>query len=241
MNRFSILVLCCLILVLTGLTGCKSISNITAKDTGKERKPTARRSDKLVFLEDIEVVPGSVVQSRHKPKTTRQTKTNIPVPSQFLVPDTSVKGDIEHFNQMQFKYSIIMDATVEYLSNVKLFEKVESWWGTPYCMGGSTRDCIDCSSFTQAMVRDVYKAELPRTAQEQYDACQRINYEDLKEGDLVFFRNGRRGGVTHVGLYLANNKFVHASTSSGVTISDLNESFWRYHWHGAGRIVITAK
>lgn len=90
------------------------------------------------------------------------------------------------------------------------------------------------------MVRDLYKAELPRTAQEQYDACQHINYEDLKEGDLVFFQSGRHSGVTHVGFYLTNNKFVHASSSNGVIISDLNEKIWRHTWHGAGKGLLCA-
>lgn len=229
-----------MLLAIMELTGCKTLSNITAKDGTKANKTATKGNKNPVFLEDIEVTPGNVVQSKHKPSTTKQKKTNIPVPKQMLEPDTTIKGDIEQCSILQFKYAIMLDETIERLSNKKLLKKIEEWWGTPYCMGGSTKNCIDCSSFTQAMVRDLYKAELPRTAQEQYDACQHIDYEDLKEGDLVFFHSGRRRDVTHVGLYLSNNKFVHSSTSSGVTISDLNESYWRHSWRGGGRIVITA-
>jgi len=225
---------------MTAVTGCKSIGNLTAKDGSKGRKTSTNTNKQPVFIEDIEVTPGNVVQSRHKPATTKQKKTSIPVPKQMLEPDTAVKGNIEQCSLLQLKYAIMMDETVERLSNIKLLNKISEWWGTPYCMGGKTKDCIDCSSFTQAMVRDLYKAELPRTAQEQYDACQHINYEDLKEGDLVFFQSGRHSGVTHVGFYLTNNKFVHASSSNGVIISDLNEKIWRHTWHGAGRVVITA-
>ncbi len=242
MRKINTFILGSLLLITSVLTGCKSIANLTAKDGGNKNKRTAvKPNSKPVFLEDIEVTPGSVVQSKHKPGTTKQKKTNIPIPKQMLEPDTTVKGNIELCNILQFRYAIIMDETVERLSNIKLLNKINEWWGTPYCMGGKTKDCIDCSSFTQAMVRDIYKAELPRTAQEQYDACQHIDYEDLREGDLVFFHAGRRRKeVTHVGLYLSNNKFVHSSSSNGVIISDLNESYWRHSWRGGGRVVITA-
>jgi lipoprotein Spr len=73
---------------------------------------------------------------------------------------------------------------------------------------------------------------LPRTAREQYDATKRISRTDLKEGDLVFFNT--QGGVSHVGVYLQNNKFVHAS-SGGVTISDLFEPYWERRFIGVGR------
>ena len=72
------------------------------------------------------------------------------------------------------------------------------------------------------------------TAREQYDFSARIRDADLKEGDLVFFQSGR--SITHVGLYIGNNKFVNASTSSGVTISDLSDNYWNKKYAGAGRV-----
>ncbi|MFX8817301.1 NlpC/P60 family protein, partial [Acinetobacter baumannii] len=79
-------------------------------------------------------------------------------------------------------------------------------WGTRYCMGGSTENCIDCSAFTQIILREIYAQTLPRTSQEQYNIAKRVEYEDLQEGDLVFFSAGGRS-ITHVGVYLQNNKF----------------------------------
>jgi lipoprotein Spr len=76
---------------------------------------------------------------------------------------------------------------------------------------------------------------LPRTAQDQYNSCDKVVVEDLKEGDLVFFKTYSRG-VSHVGIYIANNKFVHASSSEGVTISDLNDAYWQPRYIGAGRV-----
>jgi lipoprotein Spr len=80
----------------------------------------------------------------------------------------------------------------------------------------------------------VYGIDVPRTAKEQYDFSTHIKDEDLQEGDLVFFKSGHR--ISHVGLYLVNNKFVNASTSGGVTISDLNDTYWSKKYAGAGRV-----
>jgi lipoprotein Spr len=101
-------------------------------------------------------------------------------------------------------------------------------------MGGSTKEGIDCSAFVNTLMLSVYAINLPRTSKEQYEAAVKINDDELSEGDLVFFNT--KGGISHVGIYLANNKFVHASTSGGVMISDLNEAYWKARYKGAGRV-----
>ena len=111
---------------------------------------------------------------------------------------------------------------------------MDSWYGTRYVYGGTTKNGIDCSAFTREMYRGAYGIELPRTAREQYGRVRKISSTELREGDLVFFNT--TGGVSHVGMYLGNNKFVHASTSRGVTISDLYETYYITHFIGAGRI-----
>ena len=83
----------------------------------------------------------------------------------------------------------------------------------------------------------VFSLQLPRTAREQKAITTWIPMSDLREGDLVFFNT--RGSVSHVGVYLHNNKFVHASTSGGVMISDLNETYWSRKLIGAGRLAGT--
>lgn len=84
------------------------------------------------------------------------------------------------------------------------------------------------------MFSSVYNIDLPRTAREQYDDVRRISATELQEGDLVFFNT--RGGVSHVGIYLRNNKFVHSSSSKGVTISDLYEPYYMSRFISGGRI-----
>lgn len=142
---------------------------------------------------------------------------------------------IEDCAALQFKYAILTDQEVESINNLPLYEFVDDWFGTRYRYGGTDRTGIDCSAFVGRLMKDVYGFELPRTAREQYKAVLRVPDFDLTEGDLVFFNT--TGGVSHVGLYLGSNKFVHASTSGGVTISDLSDKYYAARYLGAGRLL----
>lgn len=239
MNK-SGLILC--VTIVLGLTSCKSLSKLTSKDnsTAKTVPPKTNTSQQRTFLDQIEVTPGSVITSGHKTSTTNANKL---VSATNTGKNNSGSADINSFNieragYLQLKYAVIIDATVEKLTNIPLLETIDKWWGTKYCLGGNTENCIDCSAFTQVVMRDVFNTILPRTAQEQYDNSEKIELADLQEGDLVFFHTtGRSRDITHVGVYLRNNKFVHAATSGGVMISDLNEKYWQPRFRGAGRVV----
>ncbi|MBC7849131.1 MAG: C40 family peptidase [Chitinophagaceae bacterium] len=119
--------------------------------------------------------------------------------------------------------------------NHRLLTFLESWYGTRYRYGGIDSTGIDCSAFVQSFLVTLYGVMLPRTSQEQFTQCRKIKKSALQEGDLVFFRTQRKKAVSHVGVYLRNNKFAHASTSSGVMISDLDESYYSARFAGAGR------
>jgi len=153
------------------------------------------------------------------------------------VPGTPINNAfiIDRAIPVQFRYSIVLDTEVENISNTQLYNFIDNWWGTPYRIGGMTQRGVDCSAFTQNLDAAIFNIALPRTAKEQYDACQKISIQDAREGDLVFFNT--KGGVSHVGIYLQNNKFVHASSSGGVMISDLNEPYWKKRFLKAGRPV----
>lgn len=141
----------------------------------------------------------------------------------------------EMLYELQFKYAILLDVPVEELMDHKLIEFLENWYGTRYRMGGRDKSGVDCSAFVQSFMSSMYGIAVPRTSQEQYQQSQRIKKDELKEGDLVFFKTQRRKGISHVGVYLRNNKFVHASTSSGVMISDLREEYFARSYAGCGR------
>ncbi len=116
-----------------------------------------------------------------------------------------------------------------------LDREVNSWWGTPYMLGGQRRNSgIDCSGYTQAVYKAVYGIDLPRNSAKQYRSGTAISRNRLRRGDLLFFNlNGR--GVSHVGIYLGAGKFTHASLSDGVTIDELDNAYFRKKFVGARR------
>ena len=126
-----------------------------------------------------------------------------------------------------------MHTDAEQIQNMPLYQSIDEWYGTPYRYGGSTKYGIDCSAFVQAIFISAFGITLPRTAREQYNVTHHISRTELQEGDLLFFNT--QGGVSHVGIYLQNNKFVHASVS-GVTITDMFEPYYVRHFVAAGRI-----
>ncbi len=123
------------------------------------------------------------------------------------------------------------------VKNSKLFLFINDWYGAPYKYGGCQKTGIDCSCFTDNLFQNVYGKKLGRTTGEIYKECEKINLNKLIEGDLVFFiTNGR--SISHVGVYLRNNKFVHSSTTKGVIISDLNETYYKKCFYTAAKVKV---
>lgn len=110
-----------------------------------------------------------------------------------------------------------------------------SWEGVPHRWGGTTRRGVDCSGLTQVMYARVLGLNLPRDTERQARTGERIRRSSLQPGDLVFFKTGRK--TRHVGVYLSDGEFVHASSSSGVTISSLDSDYWRRTWWHARRVL----
>lgn len=189
--------------------------------------------ENIEFLDNISVKPGRVYMKKAsdaleaEPVLVRSEASN-------KMPDNLT--DVEKANWLQLKYSIQMDIAVEEMNNIPLLQKIDEWWGTPYLYGGSSKRGVDCSYFTLDVMNAIYNTNLKRTAAEQYTQSEKIDWTDLKEGDLIFFKTDASRSITHVGIYMTNNKFVHASTSQGVTISDLSEPYWQKRLYSLGRV-----
>lgn len=119
--------------------------------------------------------------------------------------------------------------------NAALYEAVNSWLGVPYRYGGNDRTGIDCSAFVGTIYRQVYNVSLHRTANDMLKDVKLITRAQLKEGDLVFFTNSN-GKVSHVGIYLKDGLFAHSSTSNGVSVSRLDDTYWSKHFYRGGRV-----
>lgn len=122
--------------------------------------------------------------------------------------------------------SKLLNVNENQLKNKSLYHFIVDWYGTPYKFGGTSNKGVDCSGFTNILFNDIYNIQLPRISRDIAEKVKRKYTKDLKEGDLVFFSFGNSGVVNHVGVYLHNNHFVHASTSRGVIISNLSEPYY---------------
>jgi len=109
-----------------------------------------------------------------------------------------------------------------------LLAHYQQWRGARYSLGGMSKSGVDCSGFVYIAYLKRFNLELPRTTINQIRAGYTIDKSELKAGDLVFFKTGV--GVRHVGIYLDKGKFMHASSSKGVTISHLNNTYWKKHY-----------
>ena len=120
----------------------------------------------------------------------------------------------------------------------RLARVVEGYLGVPYRWGGTTRAGMDCSAFARAIFRQTYGIELPLTTRQIYRVGRPVNrQQDLKPGDLVFFRIALSGpGVSHVGIYLGKKRFAHVGVSTGATITSLDNSYFRRRYVGARRV-----
>ena len=117
-----------------------------------------------------------------------------------------------------------------------LYQQVEAWKGVPYRLGGLSKKGIDCSGFAYTTYLNQFNIRLPRTTYQQSQIGDHVFQRDLSAGDLVFFRIGY--STRHVGIYLENGLFAHASKSRGVMVSRLQDAYWSKRYWKAKRIKI---
>lgn len=131
-----------------------------------------------------------------------------------------------------------LDIKLDRHDNKDLYRELKSWLGTPYKYAAQDKGIgADCSGLTMQVYLSVYGKKIDRNSSRQFTVnCKEINRSELKEGDLVFFNGGTAGRITHVGIYLKDGFFVHASSSGGVVVSSLEQRYYVKHFQCAGRV-----
>jgi lipoprotein Spr len=142
------------------------------------------------------------------------------------------------------KYAAYLKIDPDSLRNIVLYMFIDKWMKTPYKYGGNDENGIDCSGFIQRLLSDVYNIQVPRTSAQQFFTKNVEPFHDntyFSEGDLVFFCTVPGNPISHVGLYLRNRYFINASTSSGVSLANLDDPYWKKRFVAAGRVRIVTK
>lgn len=135
----------------------------------------------------------------------------------------SVDGIVGHYTAREIKVDLVLKTAKNNL-------------GVPYLWGGASPGGFDCSGFTSYVLQK-NGINVPRTTALQYNSGIVVSKSNLKQGDLVFFTT-YKPGPSHVGIYLGNNQFIHASSGAGkITISDLNNTYYAPRFIGARRII----
>jgi len=175
----------------------------------------------------------TVVTSKPVVKKTEPSKKPEPVNNKTDAP--SDKTEHSGSNAIKKIYAAKLNVPESDIKNEKLYKFIDDWYAVPYKYAGKDKHGIDCSGFTGVLCSTIYDKKVSSSSKSIYEEVKKINASELKEGDLVFFIiNGKN--VSHVGVYLQHNKFVHASTKRGVIISDLDEPYYKKYFYSAGRI-----
>lgn len=165
----------------------------------------------------------SIAVSISSCRSTKETTTNT---SSTNVPKSK---------KISAKYATLLNVDESKIDNVKLYSFIDEWYGVPYKYGGKNKNGIDCSNFTATLYSTIYNKSVTGSSASIYEQCKSISKSNLEEGDLVFFKiDGDK--ISHVGVYLQNNKFVHATTKKGVMINDLDEAYYKKYYYKAGKL-----
>lgn len=238
------------IILLSSCSTFKPLNFTSNRQVSSINEPAPSITVQAKFIEEISVTTPVQVSDKTempdiwevKPARTAKVQETVSSPVKAEAPKSEAINlfanrtpAVENASSVQLKYSLLLDTEVESLPSKSLLESVDEWYGVRYRVGGNTKKGVDCSGFTVAVYAAVYGMMLPRISRDQYRLSRKISTTELQEGDLVFFNtNGR--GVSHVGVYLGNNKFIHASVLRGVMVNDLFENYYLRRFVGAGRI-----
>jgi hypothetical protein len=155
-----------------------------------------------------------------------------------------ISNPVQYERKIRNKYATYIGISPENIENIDLFTFIDQWLYTPYKYAGVTKDGIDCSGFVQRLLTDVYNMKIVRKSSASFYKQNTTHYNNrhpLSEGDVVFFQTGSGNEITHMGLYVGNRMFVHASSTLGVSIASLDNQYWQPRYAGAGSVIKGSK
>ncbi len=155
-----------------------------------------------------------------------------------LALEDDITVDIEQFKTLWLSYVDEDNLTVGGLKKQPIMDAIMDWLGTPYRFGGVSKSGIDCSAFTQRIFLSSQNLLLPRIARYQFTSGTRVKRSQLQFGDMVFFHTYSYAFPSHVGIYLGDNLFAHAGSRYGVTISSLENTYYKKRFIGGTRIIL---
>ena len=150
--------------------------------------------------------------------------------------DQNVKGPIKAKAGIFKTNRVISNLDDQIMVIANLSEHQQEWQGTRFRIGGNSKSGVDCSGFMQITFRDLFGIDLPRMTVDQAKEGTKISKSELRTGDLVFFNTGRGPNGKHVGVYVKNGQFLHASTKGGVIYSDMDSPYWTKTFWQARRL-----
>lgn len=179
---------------------------------------------------------AKIPKNQQHVKTTKRHKTSI---HKQTAKAKTCPSSIHELKSTKFENSALPILHVYGMSDEQFEDKIQNYLGIPYRPNGTSRQGMDCSGFVSQFYRGYFGIQLPHNslAQYQFSSLHRVDEDEMEPGDLVFFRNPRNHRINHVGMYLSDGQFVHASSSEGVTISSLDENYWKKRFVGSKRVM----
>ncbi|RTQ53581.1 hypothetical protein EJV47_02240 [Hymenobacter gummosus] len=134
-------------------------------------------------------------------------------------------------------YSQALGIQADYTEDASLLRTITEWLGTPYRFGSNTKKGTDCSGFVTRVFKEAYGITLVHSSRSMFSNAKRVAKDEMKTGDLVFFRRGPGQPIYHVGIYLKDGKFAHSATNGGVMVSSLEQPYYHRNFYAAGRVI----
>lgn len=143
------------------------------------------------------------------------------------------------YNVDKISKKIGFELTDNYTKHLPLYSEAIKWLGVRYRRAGMTAKGVDCSGLTSVIYKNVFNKQLLRSSIDISKSIEtEVNKDDLMPGDLVFFATRGRKRINHVGVFLGDRKFIHASVGKGVIISSLDEAYYLRTWRKGGRVAL---